>query len=229
MRPAEVIDVDVVPQARAVRGGVVHAEELKVGPFADSRVYSDRDQMGLGIMVLSDCSVFGGARRIEIPEGREAQPMGPGQRLEGVFDVQFGLAVGIYGRLGKRFHDRQAGGFAVGGAGGGEDELRDVRLGHRAQEVQGRDNVVKVVLQRVGHRFADVAVGRKMHHDLYPLIPEDPPDGGSIAQINLVEGDVLGDGGSMPVNQIVQDHGPMARGRQLADAMAADVTGSSCD
>jgi hypothetical protein len=68
-----------------------------------------------------------------------------------------------------------------------------------------------------------------MHYNFDLFFFEDSPDRGAVAEIDLMKRCAFGDGGSVPINQVIEDHGTMAGGRQLADAMTADVTGPSGD
>ncbi len=79
MGAAQVVDMHVVTQAGAVRGGVVIPKNLERGPLALGRPDRERDQVGFGIVVLADGGVLGGAGGIEVTEGREAQALAVGE------------------------------------------------------------------------------------------------------------------------------------------------------
>ncbi len=89
--------------------------------------------MGFGVVVFADGAISGGATGVEIAEGGKAEAVGAGAGFEEVLHVELGLAVGVDGFLGEVFRDGEGGGLAVGGAGGGEDELADTRCLHGAQ------------------------------------------------------------------------------------------------
>ena len=78
VRAAQVVHVHVVAQAGAVRGGVVGAEKLQVRAPAQRGVDRERDEVRLGIVVLADGAVLGGAGGVEIAEGGETQAVRPG-------------------------------------------------------------------------------------------------------------------------------------------------------
>jgi hypothetical protein len=202
----QVIDVHVVPQAGSVRGGVVGAEQLQVGPLADRHVDRDRDQVGLRVVVLANGAVLGGAGGVEVAEGRERQLLDMGQGAQRPLEVELGLPVGVDRRLGQILAHRQAVRDAEGGAGRGKHELGDAGLQHGVQQVQGGGGVVEVVLERVRDRLAHIAVGRKMHDHLDLLPLEDLGDRGLVAQVGLVHRDARGHRPAVAVDQVVQHH-----------------------
>ena len=74
-------------------------------------------------------------------------------------DTELGVAVRV-GRaeralFGDGDHVREAGGIAVDGCGGREDDVGDVVLGHAAQETERAEDVDAVVLERDLARLAD--------------------------------------------------------------------------
>ena len=74
-------------------------------------------------------------------------------------DAELGVAVGV-GRtkralFGNGDHVGEAGGIAVDGCGGREDDVGDVVLGHAAQEAERAEDVDAVVLERDLARLAD--------------------------------------------------------------------------
>ena len=98
--------MNVVAQTRPIGRRVIGAENLNVLAAARRRVENERNQMGFGIVRLANRTVGRGARRVEITKRRETQAAGVGHVFQGVFDVQFGLAVGIDRVLWRRFDDR---------------------------------------------------------------------------------------------------------------------------
>ena len=75
-----------------------------------------------------------------------------------VFDGGFGAAVGVGWADGAVFgdgdHVREAGGVAVNGRGGGEDDIGDVVLGHGGEEVDGAVDIGAVVFERLFAGFS---------------------------------------------------------------------------
>ena len=74
-------------------------------------------------------------------------------------DAELGVAVRVgwaeRALFGDRDHVREAGGIAVDGCGGREDDVGDVVLGHAAQETERAKDVDAVVLERDLARLAD--------------------------------------------------------------------------
>jgi len=68
-----------------------------------------------------------------------------------------------------------------------------------------------------------------MHHEIDFFIPQDSADGRFIAEAQLMEGDPRRHRRAVAIDEIVQHDGAMTRGQQLADTMAADVSGPSDD
>ena len=95
------------------------------------------------------------------------------------------------------------------------------------QQVQRGTDVVEVIFQRIRDGFAHVAIGREMHDDLDLLRSKYALDRSLIAQIDLMEGGRRRHGPAMTVDQIVDHHGAMPCGDELANTVAADVTGAS--
>ncbi|OQB89156.1 MAG: hypothetical protein BWX86_02525 [Verrucomicrobia bacterium ADurb.Bin122] len=219
----------VVAQAGAVGRRVIGAEDLEVGAFAGGHLDRERDEVRLGIVVLTDGAVLGGAGGVEIAEGGEAQPVRGRERLEHVFHVELGLAVGVDRSLREILGHRQTLGHTEGRAGRGEDEFLHAGLEHGVEQVQRRHDVVLVVLHRRGDRLAHVAEGGKVHHQLDFLLAQDVEHRGGVAEIGCVKRNLLSDGLPVSVGQIIQHHGAMAGGDQLANTVTADVTGTSDD
>ena len=80
--------------------------------------------------------------------------------LEGVLDIQLGLAVRVDWGLRHIFDQRQAVGLAEGGASRGEDELFDAHFEHRLDQVESGDEVVVVVLDGVVDALANISDGQ---------------------------------------------------------------------
>jgi hypothetical protein len=66
-----------------------------------------------------------------------------------------------------------------------------------------------------------------MHDQLDLLLFENVLNGLRIAKVGRIEGNLTGDSPAMTKDKIVQDYGTVTCCDQLADAMAADITGAS--
>jgi hypothetical protein len=131
--------------------------------------------------------------------------------------------------LGVVFVNGDVFGDAVGGAGGGEDEFADVGREHGFEEDEGGDEVVFVVFEGGGDGFADVAVGGEVHDELDFFLFEDGAEGGGVVEAHFIKGDVGRDSGAVAVDEVVEDDRAVAESDELADTVAADITGSAGD
>jgi len=181
----------VVAQAGAVGRRVIGAEDLEVGALAHRDLNRQRDEVRLGIVVLADGAVLGGAGGVEIAEGGEAQAVRGREGLEHVFHIELGLAVGVDRSLREVLGHRQALGHAEGRAGRGEDEFLHAGLEHGVEQVQRRHNIVLIVFHRSGDRLAHVAEGGKVHHQLDFLLAQDVEHRGGVAEIGRVKRNLL--------------------------------------
>ena len=94
MRRCQIRDVDVIANARAVRGIVVVAKDGDRRSVARGR-QDERDQMGLGIVRFADFVFRIGAGGIEVAQRDRAQTVRLIQVGQNSFDDQFGKAVRI--------------------------------------------------------------------------------------------------------------------------------------
>src|SRR4051812_44514759 len=115
--------MDVVADAGAVLGGIIGAEEVHVGALAQGYLQEHGDDVGFGLVVLADGGVGGAAGDVEVTWGGEGEALGLGDIAENVFNHELGVAVGIDRVLGHIFGHGHFVRDAIGGAGGGEDEL----------------------------------------------------------------------------------------------------------
>src|SRR5690606_2358450 len=78
---AEIVDMHVVAEAGAVRRGIIVAEYLQGGAFAEGGVDGERDEVGFRIVSLADGGVLGGAGGIKVAEGGKTQTVRVGEGL----------------------------------------------------------------------------------------------------------------------------------------------------
>ena len=98
---AQVVDVDVVAQAGAVRRRVVVAKDLQGWAASGGRIDRQRDKVRLGIMVLADRAIGRGPRGVEVAKGGKAQAVGGRDRRQRVLEVELGLAIRVDGAWGE--------------------------------------------------------------------------------------------------------------------------------
>jgi hypothetical protein len=134
VRVGKVRHVDVVPDAAAIGCGVVVAEYSDADAAGRRRREHVGDQMGLRGVPLAEPAAVGGLLRaghVEVAQADRAEAVQPG-------------------RLGKRRV-----GLAVHRGGGRKDDPAGARQAHGVQQGQRAAEVVRPVLGRVRHRFAD--------------------------------------------------------------------------
>src|SRR2546425_4299005 len=71
----QVCDVDVVSDSCAIGCGIVRAINFQIGSFSKSSLNRERDEMRLRLVGLPDFTFWVSACRIEIPQGKPAQPV----------------------------------------------------------------------------------------------------------------------------------------------------------
>ena len=225
----KVVYMYIVPEAGAIGGRIVRAEDLDVFTPPGGGVNDERDEVGLGVMVLANSTVLGCPGSVEIAEGRKAKTIGVGEGFQAVLDVELGLAVWVDRGLRERLHHGEGLGFAVGCAGGGEDEFLYAVVEHGLEKTEGGNKVVFVILAGLGDGFTHVGESCEVHDEFNLLVAKDLADRFGIAEVAVVKGNGLMNRRSVPKDEIVEHNGLMPRGLQLTHAMTADVTGSSND
>ena len=86
---------------------------------------------------------------------------------------------------------------------------------------------MKIILERLLNALADVGVGGEVHHQFDVFGAQNLADSGFVAQLGLVKWHIGRDGGAVTVDQIIQHDGPVSGFDELANAMAADVSGAA--
>ena len=117
--------VDVIPDAGPVRGVIIGAEYRQRRAPLQRSVYHQRDQMGFGVMVLSQHACRVGAGGVEIAQASTPQAMQLVRPEQRTLDHQLALAVG--GRRGDPgiLSDGQAVGHAEQVGCAGQHEARN--------------------------------------------------------------------------------------------------------
>src|ERR1700731_3392395 len=103
MGTGEVTHMDVIANARAVRGWIIIAENLHVGSLTGRRLENYRNQMRLGIMAFA--TEFRRARGVEIAEAHESHPVGLLVPVAGALKRELRLTIRVCGTRRVRFID----------------------------------------------------------------------------------------------------------------------------
>src|ERR1700722_6934371 len=107
----QVRNVNVVPDAGAVRGGVVLAKDLDVLSPAESDVKNKRDQVRLRLVRLSPAG--NRARHVEIAQAGITEAMNTVHPGEHLLHQELRLSVGVGWKKGRILKNRSAHGFAI--------------------------------------------------------------------------------------------------------------------
>lgn len=227
----EIGDMDVVADAGAVGGVVVGAEDGDGRSLTEGGLEDEGDEVGFGGVVFAEATLGIGSGGVEVAEDDGLEAVGGVEVPEDLFDHLFAVAVGVDGGLGMVFVDGEVVGNAVGGAGGGKDEVGDVVVHHGFEEGEGGDDVVAVVFGGILDGFSHVGVGGEVHDCADRVGLEDLVEAGSIADVADDEGNLENgfDEVSVAVDEVIEDHNVIALGFEGEDGVGSDVAGSAGD
>eukprot|EP00406_Dinophysis_acuminata_P049574 CAMPEP_0179301132 /NCGR_PEP_ID=MMETSP0797-20121207/47397_1 /TAXON_ID=47934 /ORGANISM="Dinophysis acuminata, Strain DAEP01" /LENGTH=367 /DNA_ID=CAMNT_0021010633 /DNA_START=358 /DNA_END=1461 /DNA_ORIENTATION=+ len=188
----EVLDVDVVAHARAVRRVPVVPED------ADALALADGDLLHVGHEVvrdapraLADLPGGVGPDRVEVAEERHAELRVGRRRVhEDPLDHVLRPAVRVRAAQGPPLVDRLLARL-VDRRGRREDDPLAPVLAHGFEEIQGCDKIVLVVPQGLLDGLANGLQSREVDHAIKLLLPEQPVNSFGIACIDVEEWDIL--------------------------------------
>ena len=107
MRFGEVVNVNVVANARAIDSRIVIAKDFQGRSFALDCLQDERNQVRFRIMILANLASVVGPSRIEVSEGHVAQAVRATISLERILQRELGCAVGIYRLAGSVLGNRR--------------------------------------------------------------------------------------------------------------------------
>ena len=220
-------DVDIVPDAGAVLGGVVVAENGDLLPLAVGHLEDQGDQMGLRGVRLANGSGGMSAAGVEVPQGHIPQAMGPAGPGHHLLHGQLGLAVAVGGDGLVRLQDGDPLRLAVGGGGGGEHDLVHPVGHHGLQQTDGAAQVVVIVLQRIAHGLAHLGGGGKMDDALDLLLLKQLVQCLPVPDVQLIEARLGVHGGPEAGEQVVRHHHVPAGIDEFVHGVRADIAGST--
>ncbi len=160
--------VDIIPDAGAVRGGVIGTENAQIRPFPCSRPDTEGNKVRGVFTGLPDLSLRVGTRHVKITQGDVLQVPCVMFVLQDFFHHHLALPVRINRikggllRSGHFFRD------TVHRRGRGKNELAHPGLLHSPEQTQTSLDIVDVILQRLGHRLRHHCKGGKVHHRIRP-------------------------------------------------------------
>src|ERR1035441_5625471 len=145
----EIGDVDVIANAGAVEGRIVIAKYIKVWPQSGSSFQRQGQQMGLGIVSVTDFAAFVGSGRVEVAERNWPQTIGAAICIEDAFKEQFRFTVRVDGLAAGVFGNRYFLGRAVYRTRGGENKIANTGVHRGVHQRQAILYVVVKILSRI--------------------------------------------------------------------------------
>ena len=225
---AEVRDVDVVAHAGAVLGRVVVAEDLDPGAEARGGLEDEGDEVGLGDVLLAELA--GGVRAggVEEAQDHRRDPVGARIVAEDLLHHQLGAGVAVDGELRHSLDQRHRVAGAVGGAGGGEDDLPDPGGAHRVEDGDAARHVVAVVEVGPDGGFAHIAARREMEDGLDPVPAHHLGEGHGVVDVAVLERAPL-HRPQVARGEVVVDDALVPGPGQRLRGMGADIAGTAGD
>src|SRR5216684_3816216 len=136
VRICEIVNMNVVANAGAVRSRVVRSEDLQLGSFLAGGGKRQRNQMSLRIVQFANLAAVIGSRGVEIAQTDRAQSVSAAVSFERVFDKKLRGAIGIDGLTRRLLRNRNLLGDAVHGASGGKHKAADTGVHGAVQEAE---------------------------------------------------------------------------------------------
>src|SRR4051794_27005675 len=120
MRGSEIVDVNVVPDTRAIRRLIIISKDGDRIPLAKRDLQDERYQMGFRCMVFTDFTAWIRARGIEVSQSCEANVISVTIIAKNLFDNQFRPAIRIDRYAIVSFMDRNLRRCPINGGGARE-------------------------------------------------------------------------------------------------------------
>ena len=223
----QVADMDIIPHAGAIGRGVVVAEDADVLALAEGNLEHQRNEMQLGIMILSP--FLAGAGGIEITQAGGFHPVRLLQPVQGAFHDELALAIRTARDDALVLRNGHALGLVKEVGGGGQDEFLHPVVAHGLHEIETIVRVFLEILEGLLHGLAHERVGGKVHHGLRLVFGDGGADFRFDRQITPHEYSLGMHGGAMPLIEIVKHHDFMSLRDEVFRGDAADVSGSTCN
>ena len=183
----QIRNMDIIPDAGAVRRIIVCSENGDVVPLPQRNLEDQRNQMGFRIMRFSDLSVWMGSAGIEIPQRNVAEIVSLAGPVEHFLHGKFRFSVGIRRSRPVGLQNRNPLRLPVGRRRGGEHDLVHPVGHHTLQQRLRAAEIIIVILQRPGHTLSHLGESREVDHPVDVLPVENRINEGSVPDIPPVE------------------------------------------
>mmetsp|Transcript_17998 Transcript_17998/g.27417 ORF Transcript_17998/g.27417 Transcript_17998/m.27417 type:complete len:246 (+) Transcript_17998:11501-12238(+) len=218
----QVTHMHIVANAGAIRRLVVRAINRQRITFTGDSVQHQRDQMGLGLVKLTDLSLRIRSGHIEITKDDMAQAKGGFKVDQDIFDGTFRRAIGIDRVLFAVFVQDHIVLIAVGRTSGRKDKVHTSRRNSRLDQVERAHDIVAPVFAGQLHAFAHLAEGSKVHHRNGLVLGKGRINCGTVHQITLDKWAELD--GILPTGfEIVEGHRRESGGAQSLAGVRPDI------
>ena len=186
----QVHHVDVIPDAGAVGGGIVIAENMELlQPPGGHAGHVGQQVVGNALGQLTDEAGGVGADGVEVAQQHHRQlRVGGGLIPEDLLDHVFRPAVGVGAAGGHILGEGDGLRHAVDRGGGAEHDGVHMVIGHGLQQRQRGVQVVAVVFQRLFHRLTHGLEAGEVDDGLEIVLLEHLLQSGPVGHVNLVKG-----------------------------------------
>ena len=232
----QVYHMDIIPDAGAVRRGIIVAEYPQAGQLAHCHLGNVGYQIvGDAVGILPDEPAGMRPDGVEVPECHHAPFRIRNHQIpQELLDHHLGVAVRVGGGGGHVLSVGHRVMYPVYGGRGGEYQLLAAILPHSLEQQQGAGQIVVIILQGLGNGFSHCLQSGKVDHSVDAVIGKNLLHARKIQHIRPIEGD--GFAGDLPdpvyaflfgIGQVVHDDDFIAAFQQLYTAVAADESGAA--
>ncbi len=227
MRLRQVQNVNIIPNARAVRRRIIRPENLTVVLLAEGHFEHVGNEMRFDPVMLA--KFFARPRSVEVAEGDKLQTVNLLVPPQNFLEHQLGFAVGIDWALGQVLGHWHAVRRPVSRARRAEHEFLHPALNRRIQQFQSVGHVVVKVFPRIGHGLGDQRVGREVHDRFRPRLFHGLQD--VVVRLGPAQNESRPPihRRAMPLAQIVIDRDRVARVQQFFRTDRTDIPGPAGD
>ncbi len=227
MRGGEIVDVDEIADAGAVRGGELFAVDLDLVLLAERDLEHIRNEVGFDAVILAKLLArTGGVEVAEIDVGEAVNLVVPIQHL---LEHELRLAVRVDRLLGQPLVHRDLLRCSVGGASGGEDELLHAALDGSVEEIDAGRDVIAEILRGIGHRFRDERIRGEVHDGIRLRTTNGSDDLFAVAKVAFDEGRAGIDGQTVALGKVIENGDLMSCVDEFFRTNTADIPGPSRD